>query len=323
MHILVTGGAGFIGSHLSERLIHDGHSVTVLDDLSTGQMSNLTDLVSHPKFEFVEGTILDRDLLMKLVEPAGVVFHLAAAVGVKLIMDEPSRSILTNVSGTENVLDAALKTKAHTFIASSSEVYGKTTNFPFREDGDLTIGATKNLRWSYACAKTLDEFLALAHARESALPVTILRFFNTAGPRQTGRYGMVIPNFVKSAIEGRPLMVHGTGEQSRCFGHVQDAVEAMCRLMATPKSRGEVFNVGTDQESTIRQLAELVIEATGSKSEIQLIPYEEVYPEGFEDMERRLPAMSKLEAAVGFRPMTSLRQIVEDVIADVRVPASV
>lgn len=322
MHILVTGGAGFIGSHLSERLIRDGHSVTVLDDLSTGQMSNLTDLLSHEKFEFVEGTILDRDLIMKLVKPAEVVFHLAAAVGVKLIMDEPSRSILTNVSGTENVLDAALKTKAHTFIASSSEVYGKTTNFPFREDGDLTIGATKNLRWSYACAKTLDEFLALAHARESGLPVTILRFFNTAGPRQTGRYGMVIPNFVKSAMEGKPLMVHGTGEQSRCFGHVHDAVEAMCRLMATPKSRGEVFNVGTDQESTLRQLAELVIQATGSKSEIQLIPYEEVYPEGFEDMERRLPAMSKLEAAVGFRPMTPLRQIVEDVIADIRVPAS-
>ncbi|WP_320178751.1 NAD-dependent epimerase/dehydratase family protein [Roseovarius pacificus] len=322
MHILVTGGAGFIGSHLAERLILDGHTVTVLDDLSTGQLSNLAALTGQRGFKFVEGTILDRSLVAKLVEPADVVFHLAAAVGVKLIMDEPSRSILTNVAGTENVLDAALQNKAHTFIASSSEVYGKTTKFPFREDDDLTIGATRNLRWSYACAKTLDEFLALAHARESGLPVTVLRFFNTTGPRQTGRYGMVLPNFVKSAMEGAPLMVHGTGEQSRCFGHVADVVEAMCRLMISPGAQGEVFNIGTDQEVTIHSLAAQVIEAAGSGSEIRLVPYDQVYPEGFEDMQRRLPDVSKLERVTGFRPMLPLRRIIDDIIADVRVPTT-
>ena len=322
MHILVTGGAGFIGSHLSERLIRDGHTVTVLDDLSTGQMSNLTALTDQPGFDFVEGSILNRALVAKLVKPAEVVFHLAAAVGVKLIMDEPSRSILTNVAGTENVLDAALQNKAHTFIASSSEVYGKTTKFPFCEDDDLTIGATRNLRWSYACAKTLDEFLALAHARESGLPVTVLRFFNTTGPRQTGRYGMVLPNFVKSAIEGAPLMVHGTGNQSRCFGHVADVVEAMCRLMATPEARGEVFNIGTDQEVTIHGLAEQVINAVGSNSEIQFIPYDQVYPEGFEDMLRRLPDVSKLDRVTGFRPRLTLRQIIDDILTEMRAPLS-
>ena len=322
MHILVTGGAGFIGSHLSERLIRDGHAVTVLDDLSTGQMSNLSALTDQPSFDFVEGSILDRALVAKLVKPAEVVFHLAAAVGVKLIMDEPSRSILTNVAGTENVLDAALQNKAHTFIASSSEVYGKTTKFPFCEDDDLTIGATKNLRWSYACAKTLDEFLALAHARESDLPVTVLRFFNTTGPRQTGRYGMVLPNFVKSAIEGAPLMVHGNGNQSRCFGHVADVVEAMCRLMETPEARGEVFNIGTDQEVTIHGLAKQVIDAVGSSSEIQFIPYDHVYPEGFEDMLRRLPDVSKLDRVTGFRPRLTLRQIIDDILTEMRAPLS-
>jgi UDP-glucose 4-epimerase len=322
MHILVTGGAGFIGSHLSERLIRDGHTVTVLDDLSTGQMSNLSALTDQPSFDFVEGSILDRALVAKLVKPTEVVFHLAAAVGVKLIMDEPSRSILTNVAGTENVLDAALQNKAHTFIASSSEVYGKTTKFPFCEDDDLTIGATKNLRWSYACAKTLDEFLALAHARESDLPVTVLRFFNTTGPRQTGRYGMVLPNFVKSAIEGAPLMVHGNGNQSRCFGHVADVVEAMCRLMETPEARGEVFNIGTDQEVTIHGLAKQVIDAVGSSSEIQFIPYDHVYPEGFEDMLRRLPDVSKLDRVTGFRPRLTLRQIIDDILTEMRAPLS-
>ena len=322
MHILITGGAGFIGSHLTERLIGDGHTVTVLDDLSTGLMSNLGAVADHPDFTFVEGSILDRQLVADLVGPADIVFHLAAAVGVKLIMDEPSRSILTNVAGTENVLDAALVNKTHTFIASSSEVYGKSTNFPFQEEGDLTIGATRNLRWSYACAKTLDEFLALAHARESGLPVTILRFFNTTGPRQTGRYGMVLPNFVKSALEGAPLMVHGTGEQSRCFGHVADVVEAMCRLMTLPEARGDVFNVGTDQEVTIRALAEQVIRTTGSVSEIQCVPYDTVYPEGFEDMQRRLPDVSKLQRVTGFRPMRTLQQIIDDIVAEMKHPVS-
>ena len=250
------------------------------------------------------------------VDAADVVFHLAAAVGVKLIMEEPSRSILTNVGGTENVLHAALKDKKPTFVASTSEVYGKATKFPFSEDDDLTIGATKNLRWSYACAKTLDEFLALAYAREAALPVVVLRFFNTTGPRQTGRYGMVLPNFVQNALAGKPLMVHGSGAQSRCFGHVYDVVEALMRLMATPEAFGQVYNIGTDQEVTIRSLAEQVIAATGSASEIQLIPYSDVYPEGFEDMNRRLPDVSKLEQAVGFRPMRTLAQIIDDIIAE-------
>ncbi|MGC1489651.1 MAG: GDP-mannose 4,6-dehydratase [Albidovulum sp.] len=316
MKILITGGAGFIGSHLSERLVAEGHEITVLDDLSTGRRENLASLQGSNALRLVEGSILDDDLVQDLASGADMIFHLAAAVGVKLIMDEPSRSILTNINGTENVLRAALKRKTPTFIASTSEVYGKATKFPFSEDDDLTIGATKNLRWSYACAKTLDEFLALAYARESDLPVVILRFFNTTGPRQTGRYGMVVPNFVQAALEGRPLMVHGNGEQSRCFGHVHDVVEALIRLMAEPKAYGQVFNIANDQEVTIRGLAEAVIAATGSKSEIKLVPYESVYPVGFEDMARRLPDVSKLQRTIGFRPRRGLSEIISDVITE-------
>ena len=318
MKILITGGAGFIGSHLSERLIAEGHEITVLDDLSTGRRENLTALNGSNSLHFVEGNILDDALVQDLAAGADMIFHLAAAVGVKLIMEQPSRSILTNINGTENVLRAALKRKTPTFIASTSEVYGKATKFPFSEDDDLTIGATKNLRWSYACAKTLDEFLSLAYARESDLPVVILRFFNTTGPRQTGRYGMVVPNFVQAALDGRPLLVHGTGEQSRCFGHVHDVVEAMVRLMAEPSARGQVFNVANDQEVTIRHLAEQVVAATGSKSEIKLVPYDSVYPEGFEDMARRLPDVSKLARIIGFRPRRDLTEIIADVIAEKR-----
>lgn len=318
MKILVTGGAGFIGSHLCERLVAEGHHVTVLDDLSTGRRENLSAFQGSNALNLVQGSILDGDLVRDLAEPADVIFHLAAAVGVKLIMDEPSRSILTNVGGTENVLRAALRRNTLTFVASTSEVYGKATKFPFSEDDDLTIGATKNLRWSYACAKTLDEFLALSYAREANLPVVILRFFNTTGPRQTGRYGMVVPNFVQAALEGRPLLVHGTGEQSRCFGHVKDVVEAMIRLMAEPAARGQVFNVANDQEVTIRSLAEQVIAATGSASEIRLVPYDSVYPPGFEDMARRLPDVSKLQRTIGFRPRRPLSEIIGDVIAEKR-----
>lgn len=321
MKILITGGAGFIGSHLCERLISEGHEVTVLDDLSTGQMENLRGVLGYPDFNFVEGTILNQSLVAQLTAGKDAIFHLAAAVGVKLIMEQPSRSILTNVTGTENVLAAALPEGIHTFIASSSEVYGKATKFPFHEDDDLTIGATKNLRWSYACAKTLDEFLALAFARERNLPVTILRFFNTTGPRQTGRYGMVLPNFVKAALTGDPLLVHGTGEQSRCFSHVQDVVEAQIRLMSTPDARGKVFNIGTDQEVSIRKLAEQVIATVGSSSQVQLTPYQEVYPEGFEDMQRRLPCVDRLEKVTGFRPQTPLQKIIDDIVAEKRVAA--
>ena len=318
MKILITGGAGFIGSHLSERLVAEGHSVTALDDLSTGRRENLAGLVGSNRFRLVVGTILDPSLVQSLVDEADTVFHLAAAVGVKLIMDEPSRSILTNINGTENVLKAALKDRKLTFVASTSEVYGKAMKFPFSEDDDLTIGATKNLRWSYASAKQLDEFLTLAYVREVGLPAVILRFFNTTGPRQTGRYGMVLPNFVQAALDGRPLLVHGTGEQSRCFGHVADVVEALVRLMATPAARGEVFNVANDQEVTIRELAEKVIEMTGSPSPIRLVPYSDVYPAGFEDMARRLPDVSKLERTIGFRPHRPLSEIIGDIIAEKR-----
>ena len=318
MKVLITGGAGFIGSHLGERLVADGHSVTALDDLSTGRRENLAALAGSNRFRLIEGSVLDPALVQSLADDADVIFHLAAAVGVKLIMDEPSKSILTNINGTENVLKAALKDRKPTFIASTSEVYGKATKFPFAEDDDLTIGATKNLRWSYASAKQLDEFLTLAYVREVGLPAVVLRFFNTTGPRQTGRYGMVLPNFVQSALEGRPLLVHGTGEQTRCFGHVADVVEALVRLMDTPAARGEVFNVANDQEISIRGLAEQVIAATGSRSEIRLIPYSDVYPVGFEDMARRLPDVSKLERAIGFRPRRPLSEIIRDIIAEKR-----
>ena len=316
MRILITGGAGFIGSHLAERLLEEGHQVSVLDDLSTGQMKNLARIAEHPAFRFVRGTILDRVLVQEMVDTADRIFHLAAAVGVRLIMDEPSKSILTNVTGTENVLHAALKDKKPVYLASTSEVYGKTTKFPFREDDDLTIGATRNLRWCYASAKQLDELLALAYAREKSLPVVILRFFNTTGPRQTGRYGMVLPNFVQSALEGKPLLVHGTGQQSRCFGHVFDVIESLLRLMDKPEAFGEVFNIGTSEEVTIRALAEKVIALTGSHSKIELIPYKEVYPEGFEDMNRRLPDVSKLQDMIGFKPERTLETIITDIIAE-------
>ncbi len=322
MQVLITGGAGFIGSHLAERLISEGYGVVALDDLSTGTLENLKSLKDNPEFSFVQGSILDRALVQELTDQADMVFHLAAAVGVKLIMDEPSKSILTNVTGTENVLQAAKKDKKPVYLASSSEVYGKTTKFPFREDDDLTIGATVNLRWSYACAKTLDEFLALAFAREVGLPVVVLRFFNTTGPRQTGRYGMVLPNFVQSAMDGKPLQVHGNGEQSRCFGHVFDVVEALVRLMKTPAAYGQVYNIGTDEEISIKSLAERVIEATGSVSTIELVPYSSVYPEGFEDMNRRLPDVSKLQAAIGFRPERALTEIIGDIIAEKRGAAT-
>ena len=323
MRILITGGAGFIGSHLAERLVAEGHEVIALDDLSTGRLKNLAALSDSAAFRFVQGSILDRKLVQDLTDEADAVFHLAAAVGVKLIMDEPSRSILTNVTGTENVLQAALKDSTPVYLASTSEVYGKTTKFPFQEDDDLTIGATTNLRWSYASAKQLDEFLALAYVRERALPVVILRFFNTTGPRQTGRYGMVLPNFIESALKGAPLQVHGSGEQSRCFGHVFDVVEALVRLMDTPAAVGQVFNIGTSEEVTIRALAQQVIAQTGSSSKIELVPYESVYPVGFEDMNRRLPDVSKLENMIGFKPERSLSQIIADIIEEKRAESAI
>ncbi|RMF41536.1 MAG: NAD-dependent epimerase/dehydratase family protein [Alphaproteobacteria bacterium] len=318
MRILITGGAGFIGSHLAERLIAEGHRVSVLDDLSTGSRDNLAAIAGHPGFFFTEGSILDAPLVARMVADADVVFHLAAAVGVRLIMEEPSRGILTNVTGTERVLEACLERNTRVFVASTSEVYGKATKFPFSEEDDLTIGATVNLRWSYACAKMLDEFLALAYLRERGLPVTILRFFNTTGPRQTGRYGMVVPSFVTAALQGAPLLVHGDGTQSRCFCHVADVIEALMRLLARPESSGRVYNIGTDQEVSILELARQVKAAAGSASEIRLVPHAEVYGPGFEDMARRLPDIARLEAATGFRPATPLSRIIADVLEEKR-----
>jgi UDP-glucose 4-epimerase len=322
MRVLITGGAGFIGSHLAERLLAEGHAVAVLDDFSTGLPGNLdaARAAGGDRLAVTEGSVLDAPLVRRLTGEADLVLHLAAAVGVKLIMEEPSRSLRTNVAGTETVLDACLAAGGRrVMIASTSEVYGKATKFPFSESDDVVIGASVNLRWSYAAAKLLDEFLALALHREHGLPVTILRFFNTTGPRQTGRYGMVLPSFVTAALAGAPLMVHGSGTQSRCFCHVRDVVEALMRLIARPgETAGQVFNIGTDREVTILGLAEAVKAMTGSASEIRLIPYSEAYGPGFEDMARRLPDVTRLHAVTGFRPATPLETIIADVIAEKR-----
>ncbi len=316
MKVLITGGAGFIGSHLADRLLHDGHEVVVLDNLSTGRLENISGLMDHPKFECVIGSVRDASLVYELVERCDVTIHLAAAVGVRLILEKPSYSIHTNVNGTENVLHAASSRDKLVIIASTSEVYGKSKKTPFGEDDDLVLGSTSNLRWSYACAKALDECLALAYAQESKINIIITRLFNTTGPRQTGRYGMVLPNFVEQALMGEPITVYGDGTQSRCFGHVMDAVESIVRLMDARSAVGQVFNVGNDQEITIEGLAELVKATIGSDSPIQKVPYSEAYPLGFEDMARRVPDVRKLERFIGYRPRTPLETIVADVIAE-------
>ena len=314
MRYFVTGGAGFIGSHLCTRLIERGDEVFVLDDLSTGSMDNIAHLTSRERFHYRIGSATDRPLVKELVDRADVTVHLAAAVGVRLIVESPVHTIETNVEGTETVLDAAATKQKPVLVASTSEVYGKSTKIPFREDADITLGPTQNSRWAYACSKALDEWLALAYQREKGLPVIICRFFNTVGPRQTGRYGMVLPTFARQALLGEPITVFGTGEQSRCFGHVNDTVEAVLRLIETPAAVGDVFNIGTDREVTIRGLAEMVREAAGSSSEIRLVPYDEAYPEGFEDMLRRMPDVSKLEGVIGFKPTTPLEAIIQDVV---------
>ena len=317
--VLITGGAGFIGSHLAERLLSEGHSVSVLDDLSTGLESNLDGPKQHgDRFSFTKGSVLDAEAVAPLVDEADVVFHLAAAVGVHLILEQPSKSILTNVAGTERVLEACLKDNTRAFIASTSEVYGKASKFPQAETDDLTMGSTSNIRWSYACAKMLDEFLALAFVQEHGLPVTILRFFNTTGPRQTSRYGMVIPSFVDAALKGEPLKVHGSGDQSRCFCHVNDVIESLVRLLNTEGTTGKVYNIGTDREVTIRELADKVVDMTGSDSKIEMVPYEDVYAPGFEDMQRRKPDITRLFDAVGFRPEKPLESIIGDLIEERR-----
>lgn len=318
MKVLITGGCGFIGSHLAERLLDRGDRVQVLDDLSTGSMENIEHLIGRPGFSYRIGSALDVPLVSELVDSADVTVHLAAAVGVKLIVEKPVHTIETNVRATEVVLGAAARKKKLVVVASTSEVYGKSMSFPFREDQDLQLGPTTHSRWAYACSKALDEWLALAYLREQGVPVIVTRFFNTVGPRQTGQYGMVLPNFAAQAIRNEPITVYGSGDQSRCFGHVRDAVEALLRLMAAPEAIGEVFNVGSTQEVSIRALAEQVRDAAGSTSEIRLIPYGEAYAAGFEDMMRRVPDVSKLERVTGFRPRTSLEEIVRDVVADQR-----
>jgi UDP-glucose 4-epimerase len=318
MNVFITGGCGFIGSHLAERLLDRGDGVTVLDDLSTGSMDNIAHLIGRPGFHHRIGSALDRPLVSELVDRADVTVHLAAAVGVRLIVERPVHTIETNVGATETVLAAAAKKQKLVVVASTSEVYGKSTQVPFREDHDLQLGPTSHSRWAYACSKALDEWLSLAYAAEKKVPVIIVRFFNTVGPRQTGRYGMVLPNFARQALRGEPITVYGSGDQSRCFGHVRDAVEGLIRLVDAPAAINEVFNIGSTEETSIRNLAERVRDAAGSASPIVTVPYSEAYAAGFEDMLRRVPDVSKLERTTGFRPRTPLAQIVSDVVADQR-----
>jgi UDP-glucose 4-epimerase len=318
MIALVTGGAGFIGCHLSQRLLDEGHQVLVLDNLSTGSIDNISHLKGRPGFEYFIDTVENEPLLAELIDRSDVVFHLAAAVGVKLIVEQPVNTIETNVHGTEVVLKHANKKKKLVVIASTSEVYGKSNDVPFREDSDLVLGPTTKHRWAYACSKAIDEFLALAYWKERKLPVIIVRFFNTVGPRQTGRYGMVIPNFVRQALAGEPITVFGDGTQSRAFTHVADVVGALVELVAEPKAIGQVINVGNVEEITIAELAARVRELTGSNSSIKYIAYEDAFESGFEDMPRRLPDLSKIAAMIGYKPQHTLTDILVQVIDDFR-----
>jgi UDP-glucose 4-epimerase len=311
---LITGGAGFIGSHLSELLLRDGHEVSVIDNLSTGSIDNIAHLKDHARFRYTIDTIENEPVLAELIDHSDVVFHLAAAVGVRLIVEEPVRTIETNVHGTEVVLKHANKKKKLVLVASTSEVYGKSTAIPFQEDGDLQLGATAKHRWAYACSKAIDEFLALAYWKERKLPVVVVRLFNTVGPRQTGRYGMVLPTFVRQALAEQPITVYGDGTQSRCFGYVGDVVGALAKLVQSPGAVGEVFNVGNDQETSIRALAERIKAMTGSGSPIVTVPYDQAYEAGFEDMARRIPDLTKIRAAVGYEPRVQLDQILAEVI---------
>jgi UDP-glucose 4-epimerase len=312
---LITGGAGFIGSHLSDAYLERGDEVFVMDDLSTGSIENIAHLKKHPRFHYTIDSVTNQPALAELVDQCDVIFHLAAAVGVKLIVESPVRTIETNVHGTEVVLQLANKKKKKVLIASTSEVYGLSMEVPFREDGNLVMGATTKGRWSYACSKAIDEFLALAYWREKKLPTVVVRLFNTVGPRQTGRYGMVIPTFVKQALAGRQITVYGDGLQTRCFGYVGDVVGALVKLMDHTEAVGQVFNIGSNEEVTILELAERIKELTRSASEIVFVPYNEAYEEGFEDMPRRVPDISKINTLVGFRPQMSLDGILESVIS--------
>jgi UDP-glucose 4-epimerase len=318
MRVLITGGAGFIGSHLSEALLAAGHEVFVIDDLSTGSIDNIARIKGHPRFHYTIDTVTNVPVLAENVDQCDTVFHLAAAVGVKLIVEQPVHTIETNVHGTELVLQQANKKKKLVVVASTSEVYGKSVDIPFCEDADLVLGPTSKQRWAYACSKAIDEFLALAYWREKRLPVIIARLFNTVGPRQTGRYGMVVPTLVGQALEGRPLTVYGDGTQTRSFTFVGDVVRALMALADEPRAIGQVFNIGNGQEITIRALAERVKALTGSASPIVTIPYDQAYEAGFEDMPRRVPDISKIRTLVGYEPKVQLDEILLAVIDEFR-----
>jgi UDP-glucose 4-epimerase len=318
MRVLITGGAGFVGSHLSEALLERGDEVFILDNLSTGSIENVVHLKGNPRFHYTIDTVSNEPVLAELIDRCDIVVHLAAAVGVKLIVEQPVHTIETNVHGTEVVLKHANKKKKLVLIASTSEVYGKSAEVPFREDADLVLGPTAKHRWAYACSKMIDEFLALAYWKERKLPVIVVRLFNTVGPRQTGRYGMVIPNFVRQALAGQPITVFGDGTQSRSFTYVGDVVKAMVALIDEPRAIGQVFNIGNGKEISIRQLAEKVKQLTGSQSEIVLVPYEKAYEAGFEDMPRRVPDIGRIQSLVGYAPTVELDETLTRVIEHFR-----
>ena len=318
MKILITGGAGFVGSHLADKLFGQGHEITVIDDLSTGRYSNVEHLEGEKNFRLIIDTILKERLMEELIRESDRVFHMASAVGVRLIMEQPVKTIETIFRGTDVVLGACSRFRKRVLIPSTSEVYGKSTEVPFTEDNDILKGSTSKHRWAYACAKELDEFLALAHWKETRLPVVVIRLFNTVGPRQTGQYGMVVPNFIKAALKNQPIPVHGDGNQSRCFGHVHDIVEGLVKAIETPACFGQVMNLGNHEEVTIKQLAEKAIAMTGSSSEITYIPYSEAYGEGFEDMMRRVPNLEKAKRLIGYQPTRTLENIINDVAEQFR-----
>ena len=318
MRYLITGGAGFIGSHLCEQLISTGNDVLALDDLSTGCYDNIAHLDDGRRFKFILGSVNDADLATECIRQCDVVMHLASAVGVRLIIEQPVKTIETIVGGTDIILRTCARYRKPVMLTSTSEVYGKSEKVPFREEDDRVMGPTTHRRWSYACAKALDEFLALAHYTESRLPVVIVRLFNTVGPRQTGQYGMVVPRFVAAGLRGEPIIVYGDGKQTRCFTHVRDVVETLPALLDLPAARGQIYNIGSTEEVSITALAERVLKATGGKSKIEHIPYEQAYVEGFDDMRRRLPDLSKVHKAIGYVPKRNLDTILADVIADLK-----
>ncbi len=314
MTVLITGGAGFIGSHLAERLLKDGNKVLVIDNLSTGSLENIESFKEHTGFEFVEGDIRNAELTEPLIEQSEVVFHLAAAVGVRLIVEDPVLTIETNIGGTEIVLDIANKFGKKILIASSSEVYGKSEAVPFREDDDIVLGSTCLSRWSYACSKAIDEFLGLAFYQQYGLGVVIGRFFNTIGPRQTGQYGMVVPRFVQRALRNEPVLIYGTGKQTRCFCYVADLIEAVISLMKREQAAGKVYNIGSSEEIAIEDLADRIIKMTGSKSKKQFVPYEAAYGRPIEDMMRRVPSLERIKKTIGWEPKTSLTETLQAII---------